>query len=162
AASAWQALSVAGSRRTARELGQEMSRTKGSVAPAQGLSMVAVRLEPKEAVALFTRALKVTSDPKAVSFLAQGLSQVARRPDSRGAAAATAPAAAALIRTIGETRDKNPYELNSMHGPGNSLKQGLSAAAARLGPEDTAKVVAALTRFMTETSDPETLSSLAI
>ena len=161
AASAWEALSVAGSRRTARELGQEMSRTKGSAAPAQCLSMVAVRLEPREAVALLTWALKETSDPKAVSFLAQGLSQVAGRLDPKEAATATAPAAAALTRAIGETKDKNPSGLNSMNEPGNSLKQGLSAVAARLGPEDTAKAVAALTRVMTETSNPETLSSLA-
>ncbi len=55
----------------------------------------------------------------------------------------------------------NPSGINSMYEPGNSPKQGLSAVAARLGPEDTAKAVAALTRVMTETSNPETLSSLA-
>ena len=114
--------------------------------------MAAVRLEPTEAITILTQALKQTSDPKAVSLLAQGLSQVAGRLDSKDAAAATAPAAAALTRAIGEAKDTGLQP----------LKQGLAAVAARLGPEDTVQVVAALTQAMMETKNPNTLSSLAI
>ncbi len=107
AASAWEALSVAGSRRTARELGQEMSRTKGSAAPAQCLSMVAVRLEPREAVAHLTWGWNEKSEPEAESFPGTGASslEVAGRLDPKEAATATATRAAAALksRAIGDS-----------------------------------------------------------
>jgi tRNA A-37 threonylcarbamoyl transferase component Bud32 len=162
AASAWEDISIAGSRRTARELAQALTTAKGSPAPlAHGLATAAARLEPTDAIALLTQVLKATDDPLAVSFLAQGLAQVAGRLNSKDAAAATAPAAAALTRAIRATKDQSYYGLSLNNGQIQPLKQSLAEVAVHLGPEDAALVVAGLSQAMTATTHPTTLSTLA-
>ena len=99
---------------------------------AQGLSALAVRLEPgdaAEAAAKLTQAMASTSDPNGLWLLAQGLSALAARLEPGDAA----EAAAKLTQAMASTSD--PVALMSM-------AKGLSALAARLKPEQAARLSA--------------------
>jgi hypothetical protein len=64
-------------------------------------------MEPKEAAALLTQAMTKTTDPNALMRLAQGLSAVAARMESKDAAAVCAQAAAVLTQAMTKTTDPN-------------------------------------------------------
>ncbi len=148
---AWDGLSGTGAVGTARQLVAAMTATNDEAAfqrraalpqLAQGLSVVAPRLEPRaaaQAVTALTQAMKDTGDPAALSSLAQGVSAMSGRLEPKDAAQAAAGAAAALTKAMQDP--KNVYAMQP-------LVQGLSEVAVRMEPRDAAQAASALTQTM--------------
>ncbi len=122
---------------------------------ARALSVVAARLEPKEAArvsaqaaVLLTEALTKSSmgnDADGDESLVLGLSAVAGRLEPREAAQVADTLTQALISTNGSL----------------ALPQGFVAVAARLEPKEAARIATRLTQGMTTRLQPEALQSLA-
>jgi hypothetical protein len=126
---------------------------------AQALSVVAGRLEAKEAAAVsgqaaaaLTQALTKETDWDRVGQLALALSAVAGRLAPEEAAAVCSPAAAALTEAL--TRETDPYRLGR-------LPWILSVVAGRLEAKEAAAVfgqaAAALTQALTRTTNSPAL-----
>jgi hypothetical protein len=99
-----------------------------------------------------TQAMAKTSDPNALSELAQGLSALAGRMESQGGSGLCAQATA----TLGQAMAK----------PGDAvalfrLARAVSALAAHMEPNDAAEVAATVTRTMAKTADAKALPWLA-
>jgi tRNA A-37 threonylcarbamoyl transferase component Bud32 len=102
------------------------------------------------------QAMPKTSDPSALSELAQSLAAVAARLDPKAAARYCAQAADTLLRAMAKTTDS---------GDRHELARGLLAVAARLEPEQAARcwaqAAASLTQAMAKTTDYFHLHKLA-
>jgi hypothetical protein len=113
-------------------------------------------MEPKEAAATLTQAIKDTKDQRALLALAQGLSAVTARMEPKEAAAAVAPVAATLTQAIKDTKDPNLLSV---------LARGLSAVAARMEPKGAADAIAqgaaGFFRVMADRTDPSSLRTYA-
>jgi hypothetical protein len=125
---------------------------------ALGLSVLAARLEPKDAsgpAASLTHALSKTTDYIVLMALAQALSAVGARLDPQEATAAIRQATASLNQAMSKAR---PNELRWLGG-------SLSAVAARLEPKEATTVcrqaAVTLTQAMSKEKDPELLAQLA-
>jgi hypothetical protein len=133
---------------------------------ARSLSAVAARMEPKaaarrcgEAAVLLTTALSQRPNfdgfgdqflqPDRVQALAEGLSAVAPRLESKAAG----EAAAALVTALGKTRFPN-----TLH----ALAQCLSIAASRMEPREVLALAATLTQAMRPTAEPLQLKASAL
>jgi hypothetical protein len=127
-------------------------KTSHSPYPVQGLSVVAARMEPREAVAVLTLAMKDIKDPSAMKVLGEGLAALVSRMKPKEAAEATAEAAGVLTRAMKDTKEPHALML---------LAQGLSAVAGRRELKETAEAIAVLTRAMTEPINRGNLQYLA-
>jgi hypothetical protein len=109
-------------------------------------------MEPKEAAAIFSRAISSTTDRDALRSLSLCLSSVAARMEPKEAA----QAAEALTRAIGSTTD--PFALHS-------LSLCLSSVAARMEPKEAAqaysRAAAALTQAISRTMYQQSVLSLS-
>ncbi len=116
-------------------------------------------LDPKdaaEAVAVLNTVIEAKKDWKQVDFLlVVALSALADRLDSKAAAAATAPAAAALTRAMRETKDKDQSALLM-------TASALVGLVPHLGPKDAAPIAAALSDAMRNAKDPDLMPFLAL
>ncbi len=162
---------------------------RGLESLAQGLSALAVRLEPKEAgkaAATLGEALTRVTHPNG-HFLAQGLSALAARMDPKEtgevatafrqamtrttAFRALQPLAQGLSALAPRLGLKEAGEAAAVLGEAMNrtrddrafqrLAQSLSALAPRLEPQEAGKAAAALGRTMNRTTDPKTLHELA-
>jgi tRNA A-37 threonylcarbamoyl transferase component Bud32 len=130
-----------------RELGQTRNSYLARRNLAEALAVVAGRLEPgearqvyAEAAATLTQALREATHPVAVGNLAEGLTAVATRLDSREAQ----EAATALIRALGQP-------VNWMAA--RSLAEYLALVAGKLESDGSREVAVALTRILDQTTD---------
>ena len=85
---------------------KEDKEPQSSVFLAEGLSVVAIRLMPKDGMTTLVQAVKDAKNPQAVTLLAQGLPTAAARLESKDVALA-ASAAAAFAQAIKDAKDPN-------------------------------------------------------
>src|SRR5262249_29014395 len=109
-----------------RAMAERTNSTALHEAAAKGLSAMAARIQPKDAVrtaATLPQAIAKTTHPSALQVLAQGLAAVAARMEAKDAVRA----AASITRAMGKTTNPSAQD---------GLAQGLSALAIRMEPKD--------------------------
>jgi hypothetical protein len=114
---------------------------------AEGLSVVAARLGPKDAVPLLPQAIQHTRNPNAVQPLVQDLSAVVPHMAASDATRITAQVARNLVAAAGNNGDLSAQNLSTLlsaAGPTDDFKRGAMTVAACSLPASTGHPVPAL------------------